>query len=486
MSFDPAIRVTALSKCFRIYEQPKDRLKEGLFRLAAHLIPLRRTSRHMRQLAESCARNFWALRDVSFEVAVGETIGIIGRNGSGKSTLLQIICDTLNSTRGEIVVRGRVAALLELGAGFNPEFSGRENVFLNGQLLGLTRAQIAERFNAIAAFADIGDFIDQPVKSYSSGMYVRLAFAVIAHVDADILIIDEALAVGDAYFTQKCMRFLHRFMEHGTVLFVSHDIASVKALARRSIWLEDGKVKMMGETREIADRYLQALYAETQNVTASDTVSSEPEHSSIPAEGESPADEPIEDFRRGIFHESGLSNRLQATRFDPHAVGFGDGNAYIRQVRLRNKQSKLVFGIRGGERLTLEIEIEATAQLEQPIVGFFLRNRLGQNVFGDNSFFATQSAPLVCPSGRRLLCQFEFVMPFLPRGDYAFSVAIATGTNLEHVQHQWLHDALVIKSLSSDVHADVLGIPMARISLDILPPSDEIPKSDEARLPSGN
>lgn len=472
MSFDPAIRVCALSKCFRIYEQPKDRLKESLFRLVARFIPFPNTRHRLQRLADTCARNFWALQDVSFEVAAGETVGIIGHNGSGKSTLLQLICNTLNATHGEIVVRGRIAALLELGAGFNPEFSGRENVFLNGQLLGLTRTEIAERFDAIAAFADIGDFIDQPVKSYSSGMYVRLAFAVIAHVDADILVIDEALAVGDAYFTQKCMRFLHRFMERGTVLFVSHDIASVKALARRSIWLEDGKIKMIGETREIADRYLQALYAKAQDITATE----------IPPAGDDPrsgADEglpeaPIEDYRIEIFQESGVSNRLRASRFDPNAAGFGDGKARIRQVRIRNKYGKIVFGIRGGERLTLEIEIEAIAPLEAPIVGFFLRNRLGQNVFGDNSFFATQNAPLVCPSGRRLLCQFEFVMPFLPRGDYAFSVAVATGNNQEHIQHQWLHDALMIKSLSSDVHADVLGIPMANISLDILALPDEM------------
>lgn len=466
MSSKPAIQVTGLSKCYRIYDRPQDRLKQGFLNTLAQCLPGAAAST-LRTKAQACGKDFWALRDIQFTVKRGETVGIVGRNGSGKSTLLQLICGTLNPSSGQIAVSGRVAALLELGAGFNPEFSGRENVFLNGQLLGLSRTQVAERFAAIADFADIGDFIDQPVKSYSSGMYVRLAFAVIAHVDADILIIDEALAVGDAYFTQKCMRFLHHFMESGTVLFVSHDMASVKALARRSIWLENGQLRMIGDTREIADRYLQALYAENQTTN-------------LPLEEASPiavedfpeiSDAPIEDFRLTQFADHGISNLLRITRFDPNAPGFGDGRASIRQVVLRDKQNKPIFGTQGGERLTLEITAEAHALMESPIVGFFLRNRLGQNVFGDNSFFSTDNAPLTCPAGTRLAARFEFIMPFLPRGDYAFSVAIASGSNLEHIQHQWLHDALVIKSLSSDVHADVMGIPMVRISLAPLPPS---------------
>ena len=187
----------------------------------------------------------------------GETVGIIGRNGSGKSTLLQMICGTLNPTGGSIQTHGRIAALLELGSGFNPEFSGRENVYMNGAVLGLSREDIDQRFDAIAAFADIGEFIEQPVKTYSSGMYVRLAFAVIAHVDAEILVIDEALAVGDAVFTQKCMRFLRKFKEEGTLIFVSHDMGSVLNLCERAVWLHHGQLRQMGESKEIAEAYLQ-------------------------------------------------------------------------------------------------------------------------------------------------------------------------------------------------------------------------------------
>src|SRR5690349_312600 len=231
-----AVTVSHIGKRFEIYEKPHHRLLQGLFRGRRQFF-----------------REFWALRDVSFAVPKGETLAIIGRNGSGKSTLLQIICGTLAPTMGNVDVAGRVAGLLELGTGFNPEFTGREHVFLNATVLGLTREETAARFDDIAAFADIGSFIDQPVKTYSSGMYVRLAFSVIAHVDADILIVDEALSVGDAYFSQKCMRFLRKFREHGTLLFVSHDSGAVVNLCNRAVWLEQGRMRGMGDARVICD-----------------------------------------------------------------------------------------------------------------------------------------------------------------------------------------------------------------------------------------
>lgn len=215
---DVAIRVTGLGKTYKIHDAPSDRLKEML------IAPLRR---RLGLRKKSYSRTFKALQDVSFELRKGETTGIIGRNGSGKSTLLQIICGTLAPSEGTVEVNGRVAALLELGSGFNPDFTGRENVYMNGAILGLSEAEIDAKFDSIHAFSEIGDFIERPVKTYSSGMMVRLAFAVIAHVDADILVVDEALSVGDAFFVQKCMRFLRKFMETGTVLFVSHDTGAV-------------------------------------------------------------------------------------------------------------------------------------------------------------------------------------------------------------------------------------------------------------------
>ncbi|MCV6577329.1 MAG: ABC transporter ATP-binding protein, partial [Cohaesibacter sp.] len=214
----PVLDVNCVSKCYTSFSRPHQRL-------LSFFMPGRRRAQ----------KDFWALKDISFTLDKGETIGIIGRNGSGKSTLLQIICGVLNPTDGSVALQGRVAALLELGAGFNPDFSGRENIYLNAAIYGLSKKQVDARLGDIIAFADIGEFIDHPVRHYSSGMFVRLAFAVIAHVDADVLIIDEALAVGDALFAQKCMRFLEAFKSHGSILFVSHDSGSITRFCDRAI-----------------------------------------------------------------------------------------------------------------------------------------------------------------------------------------------------------------------------------------------------------
>ncbi|MGT2491509.1 ABC transporter ATP-binding protein [Cupriavidus basilensis] len=198
---------------------------------------------------------------MSFDVQQGETVAIIGQNGSGKSTLLQLVCGTLFPTLGEVSVNGRIAALLELGAGFNPEFTGEENVYLSGLLYGIEEGELAKRFDSIVAFAEIGDFINQPVKTYSSGMYVRLAFVIAAHVDADVLVVDEALSVGDVRFTQKCMRFLREFQKTGTLLFVSHDVGAVTSLCSRAIWLDHGVLKMDGNAKETVEAYLAEQHA---------------------------------------------------------------------------------------------------------------------------------------------------------------------------------------------------------------------------------
>ena len=239
MSSELAIRVHNLSKHYHIYDHPRDRLLQMLWRGKKQFY-----------------RNFHALEDVSFEIAKGETVGIIGRNGAGKSTLLQLICGTLTPSHGQIEVNGRVAALLELGTGFNPEYSGRDNVMINAAILGLSPEETAARYDDIVEFADIGDFINQPVKTYSSGMYVRLAFSVAIHVHPDILIIDEALSVGDAFFQAKCMTRMRQMIDQGaTLLFISHDIGAVKAICQKVIWLEHGKIRQQGPTNEVANLY---------------------------------------------------------------------------------------------------------------------------------------------------------------------------------------------------------------------------------------
>ncbi|MBY4898115.1 ABC transporter ATP-binding protein [Cupriavidus sp. AU9028] len=247
-SDDLAIHVENLGKCYQIYDRPHDRLKQSI-------VP--RLRRMVGATPRSYAREFWALRDVSFDVRRGETVGIIGRNGSGKSTLLQMICGTVTPTTGAIRTNGRVAALLELGAGFNPEFTGRENVYLNAALLGLTQDEVEQRFDRIAAFADIGSFIESPVKQYSSGMFARLAFSVAIHVDPEILIVDEILAVGDAAFQRRCMAKFYEVRERGcTILFVSHDQYQVKSICQRALYLDSGRQVAFGPAGRTIDLYM--------------------------------------------------------------------------------------------------------------------------------------------------------------------------------------------------------------------------------------
>ncbi len=242
-----AVKVENLSKCYHIYDNPSDRLKQ-------FVVP--RLQRLAWQFPKQYFREFWALKDVSFEVKRGETVGIIGRNGSGKSTLLQMICGTLSPTGGNVETLGRIAALLELGSGFNPEFTGRENVYMNAAVLGLSNEEIDACFNDIVAFADIGDFIEQPVKTYSSGMFVRLAFAVAVHAHPDILVVDEALSVGDIAFQNKCMEKINAIKERGTsILFVSHDLSTVQIICDRVIWMKSGSLRLAGYPVDVCQEY---------------------------------------------------------------------------------------------------------------------------------------------------------------------------------------------------------------------------------------
>ena len=249
MSSDYSIQVKNLSKCYHIYEKPRDRLIEML------------TLGH-----KKLSREFWALQSTSFSISRGETVGIIGRNGSGKSTLLQMICGTVSPSTGTVTTNGRVAALLELGAGFNTEFTGRENVFLNAAILGFSHDSIKERMTEVLEFSELGDFLDQPVKTYSSGMYARLAFSIAIHVDPEILIVDEALAVGDSRFVAKCMRRIKEIQKRGaTILFVSHDVGSVRTLCDRAIWLDKGRLVEDGDVFPITGKYMAFMFKDEES-----------------------------------------------------------------------------------------------------------------------------------------------------------------------------------------------------------------------------
>ena len=451
-----AIRVIGATKRYRLYPSSKARLKEWLWR------PLKR---RLGRPAPPYYRSFTALEEINFELPKGHTMGVIGRNGSGKSTLLQLICGTLEPSAGRIEVNGRIAALLELGAGFNPEFTGRENIYIYAAVMGLSREQASERFDDIATFADIGDFIEQPVKAYSSGMLVRLAFAVIAHVDADILIIDEALAVGDAFFVQKCMRFLRRFMQTGTVLFVSHDSAAVTNLCDRAIWLEQGQLRMQGSAKELTEHYLAARYA-TNDPQAEAEESAMPEQQAPDATEKltnMPSHLDYYDPRKAVINASPWRNDLEVFAFDETQESFGQGGGSITQAVLRDAQGRALRWVIGGEPVSLRVECHANRPMQGPIVGFLLKDRLGQTLFGDNTFLTRHD--LTLDAGQAFTAEFNFVMPTLPRGQYSIALALAEGTQQDHVQHQWIHDALLIESHSSSESTGLVGIPMHYIAL---------------------
>ena len=443
MSSEIAIKVEGISKCYQIYDKPRDRL-------------LQMFARGRKQYF----REFWALHEMSFEIRRGETVGVIGRNGSGKSTLLQLICGTLNPTSGSIQTYGRVAALLELGSGFNPEFTGRENVFMNASVLGLTIEETAARFDAIVKFADIGDFVEQPVKTYSSGMMVRLAFAVIAHVDADILVIDEALAVGDAFFTQKCMRFLREFMEKGTVLFVSHDTAAVVNLCTKALLIDHGVVAMSGHPKDVAEKYLAKLYEQQQ------------ETDRIPAAGNSSVAMAVEDYRdsrEALINASTLRNDVEIFQFQPEQMkGFGAGGATVIGIRLLDTAGMPLSWVVGGEDVSLEIRCLANQDLLRPIVGFHFKDRLGQVIFADNTFLQYRMNVPFIRSGKMFAACFDFRMPVLPSGDYSVSPAIAEGSQDEHVQQHWIHDGLILRVHASAVSMGLIGLPMKNIRLSVV------------------
>jgi lipopolysaccharide transport system ATP-binding protein len=448
-SEDIAIRVSNLSKRYEIYGAPRDRLKQFVLPRLQQLIG---------QAPKQYFNEFWALKDVSFEIKKGETVGIIGRNGSGKSTLLQMICGTLTPSIGSIQTNGRIAALLELGSGFNPEFTGRENVYLNASVLGLSTEEIDARFDDIASFADIGQFIEQPVKTYSSGMYVRLAFAVIVNVDADILVVDEALSVGDAFFSQKCMRFLHKFMEDGTVIFVSHDTGAVLNLCNKAVWLNRGEVKLVGLPKVVTENYLQQLYEEQQEGKGRGPDKSEP-----PLFG---FDETVlRDMRENFINNSSLRNDIQIFAFSKNSPNFGIGGVEIVQVLLTDQEGVSLSWVVGGERVCIFVVCKAKETIYSPIVGFMVKDRLGQVVFADNTFLVYMHKPLNIEAGETIKARFCFSMPVMPVGDYTITVAIAEGTQLEHVQHQWIHDALAFKVHSSSVCHGLIGVPMNFIEM---------------------
>ncbi|MBD1999460.1 ABC transporter ATP-binding protein [Leptolyngbya sp. FACHB-541] len=378
-----AISLENISKCFKRYAKPVDRLKEILLPQKNH------------------AQIFWALRDINLNVTRGEALGIIGQNGSGKSTLLQIIAKTLTPTTGEVVVNGRVSALLELGSGFNPEFTGRQNVFFNGQILGLSQQEITTKLDEIIKFAEIGDFIEQPVKTYSSGMFVRLAFAVAVSVNPDILIVDEALAVGDIYFQQKCFERIQELKKLGTtLLFVSHDSTAVYKLCDRAILIESGKALLDGSPKQVIDLYEAKLLKkrDTHSESVEIQIVAKPDS---PDQETSSSDQVLEEV---IIQSSEVS---------------------VKFVQLLDENGQVVDSVISEEALQLSIGLLFLQGFDDLHIGFKVRDRTGEVIFETNTFAMREKIGKVY-NGTFLEVIFRFHVP-LREGEYTISLGVADG-----------------------------------------------------------
>jgi lipopolysaccharide transport system ATP-binding protein len=394
------ISIQNVSKVYHLYEKPLHRLLGAL------------PGTRLR------ASEFWALRDVSLQVNRGDVFAIIGPNGSGKSTLLQIASGILQPTTGRVLCSGRIAALLELGAGFNPDFTGRENVFLNGEIMGLTRAEVQRVFPHIQSFADIGRFIDRPVKEYSSGMYVRLAFSTAIHVHPDILIVDEALAVGDAVFSARCVQKFEQLRERGvTVLLVSHDLGLVKRLANRAAFMLDGRIVIEGAPKDVVNRYVgYALDCE----------------------------------RRIQAHENNDSSQGIAAN---STFRHGDGCSRVMDVILADASSEQTRAFRRGDVIRILIRAQFHTSAVNPVVGILIRNRIGVDVYGTNT--RIEQRPLgEFDAGDILEVEFELDC-LLSRGEYTLTVATQ---HFDGRSQDWLDEVIEFKVIDPKDVAGVLNL----------------------------
>ena len=396
----PVISARKLSKMYRMYAAPSAHLAE--------MLTLGRRSYH---------REFWALRDISFDLERGQTLGLIGPNGSGKSTLLEIVTGILAPTTGRIRTHGRIAALLELGAGFNPEFTGRENVFLNGEIMGLPRAEIERNFPKIAAFAEIGEFMEQPVKTYSTGMLVRLAFSAAIHVDPDILVVDEALSVGDAIFSNRCVQKFQELKARGvTVLLVSHDLGLVKLLSDRAMLLFQGQMMAEGDPNDVINRYI-GMVLEREKATDAATAP--------------PA--PVKPLDYSFRH--------------------GDRRAEVVHVELLNERGEAVPAVRSGEAVRVRLRASFAEDHPAPMFGLMIRNRIGMDVFGTNTQLENLDIGAV-RAGEQVEITFAFQCWLAPQ---EYTITVATQA-LDGSSHDWLDDVIVFQVVDEKYTAGVANL----------------------------
>lgn len=397
---DIAIKLNQITKKYKLYNKPVDRLKESLT--------------FWKSIEYS--KEFYALNEINIEIKKGESVGIIGKNGSGKSTLLKIITGVLNPTSGTCEVNGHISAILELGAGFNPEYTGIENIMLSGTLMGYSNEEIAEKVPEILEFADIGDFIYQPVKNYSSGMYVRLAFSVAISVNPEILIVDEALSVGDIRFQQKCLRKIEELKKEKTILFVSHDLLQLNKFCDRLIWINEGYIMSDGSPEQVSKEY-QAFMA-----------------GSVLKDVKKEQEQDRKDVNQGA----------RITPIDKGIQVFGDNKAEITGIELYNPKNTIVQQVLIGESVTLAVQVKYNEMVSNPIIGFTIKDRIGTIVAQTNSFVLNEEITSI-KLNESSIYKFNFTIPPLKKGNYTISPAIASGNQYEHVQHCWIHDALIIK-----------------------------------------
>lgn len=412
---DVAIKVSQLTKVYKLYEKPIDRLKESLnpFKKKYH-------------------KDFYALNEVDFNIIKGETVGIIGKNGAGKSTLLKIITGVLSPSSGHVKTNGRISSLLELGAGFNPEYTGIENIYLQGTLLGLGKKEMEGKVDEICSFADIGDFIYQPVKSYSSGMYARLAFAVAINVEPDILIVDEALSVGDMRFQQKCYRKFREFQEaKKTILFVTHDIGTIINYCSHVIWINDGKVVDEGDPDQVCKKYMSVLNYDLE----SDNGNSCQENN---GGGNNVHDE----------LQWACTSALDS---------FGEKEVQITHTMLVDEYNIPKSMFIGGERVILKMKLHSFTDVYNFIIGFVVNDNIGNDIFGSNTEICN-SVTRDMKKNKEYVIEFYFTMPLISTGKYLVSTAIAEGTQYEHTQHHWIHDAIAFEIQSASKFANIGGI----------------------------
>ncbi|MBI4456999.1 MAG: ABC transporter ATP-binding protein [Acidobacteria bacterium] len=404
-----AISLEHVSKKYPIYRKPSDKLLE--------LLTLKTRSFH---------DEFWALKDVNLHIEPGSTVGIIGANGSGKSTLLQLVAGILRPTLGVISVQGKVAALLELGAGFNPNFTGRENVYMNASIMGMQKAEVDERFSEIEWFASIGEFMDQPVKTYSSGMFMRLAFAVAINVDPEVLLVDEVLAVGDIVFQHRCMHRITQLRRAGkTILFVSHDLQAVIRFCDRTVLLDHGSVIEEGEPYAVVQKYLEIFFERERrrkHLTGDD----------LPYIGR-------------------IDPSITVVNTIPHMDRrFGNGKARIHGILVLDGQHRVLNQIRADDTVIVRITARFEELVEHPIIGFTLRDHLHVEISSTNTSYEKMKLPPAHPADF-MTVDFRMRVPPMRPGSYSISPAVASGNIWEHDICDWVDNAYILTLLDTEL-----------------------------------